>query len=123
MAGTSALTRIQKDNANENPVWERKIVFSFVSGDTAEVVQTININGIIQKIQVVVSGASGANPTAAIGVDDNNDIEIFSDSGLAEVSTTQYSLSEPVAGDIDIGITPSTDPLSAYSVTVYLRGI
>jgi hypothetical protein len=126
MAGSSTLTSsVEKRNTEPHikPVWERVLTFSFVSGDTAEVKQAIPINGLLQKIVVTNSGASGATVTSTVAIDDNADNEIFSAGSLAEATTYNYSVSEPVAGTIDIGVTPSTDPLSAYSVTVTLRGV
>ncbi len=120
MAGTAVLT---ESSFRESPVWQRKITFTFASGDTAEVKYALPMNGILQKIVVKRSGASGANPTATVAIDDNYDNEIWTVASLAESATSTYSVSEPFAGVIDIGVTPSTDPLSAYSVTVYLRGI
>ncbi len=120
MAGTAVLT---ESSFREAPVWERKITFTFASGDTAEVKYDLPMNGILQKIIVKCSGASGANPTATVAIDDNYDNEIFSVDTLAESTTFTYNVSEPLAGRMDIGVTPSTNPLSAYTVTVYLRGI
>ena len=119
MAGTSSL----KKTFMEAPVWERVITFTFASGDTAEVKQAVPIAGILQKIIVKCSGASGANPTATVAIDDNADNEIWTVASLAESTTYTYSVSEPLVGVMDVGVLPSTDPLSAYTVTVYLRGI
>lgn len=120
MAGTSVLT---ESSFKEAPVWERTITFTFASGDTAEVKYALPMNGILQKIIAKCSGASGATVTATVAIDDNADNEIFTVASLAESTTYTYSVSEPIAGVMDIGVTPSTDPLSAYTVTVYLRGI
>lgn len=119
MAGTSSLAK----TFVEAPVWERVITYTFASGDTAEVKQAVPLNGILQKIIVKCSAASGAVVTATIAIDDNADNEIFSVASLAESTTYSYNVSEPLAGVMDVGILPSTDPLSAYVVTVYLRGI
>jgi hypothetical protein len=120
MAGTVALT---EPSFKEAPVWERRITYTFASGDTAEVKYALPMNGILQKIVVKCSGASGASVTATVAIDDNYDNEIWTVATLAESTTYTYSVSEPFAGVMDIGVTPSTDPLSAYTVTVYLRGI
>lgn len=104
-------------------VWEHKITFTFASGDTAEVTKKVPINGVLQKIVVVCSGASGAVVTATVAIDDHSGNEIFSVASLAESTTYPYSVTEPLVGEIQVGVTPSTDPLSAYSVTVYLRGV
>ena len=125
-AGTTALTSVVEkrgDTLNYHPVWERVITFTFANGTASATTHNLNINGILQKL-IVVAGASGsANPTATVAVNDNADTELFSVAGLVENSTTVYSLSEPLTGVIDIVVTPSTDPLAAYTVIVYLRGI
>lgn len=119
MAGSSSLAK----TFIEAPVWEHVITFTFASGDTAEVKQAININGVLQTVIAKCGAASGAVVTATVAIDDNADNEIFSVASLAESTTYKYSVSEPVCGAIDVGVLPSTDPLSAYTVTVYLRGI
>lgn len=120
MAGTAVLT---SPVFREAPVWERIITYTFASGDTAEVKYALPMNGILQKITAVCSAASGAVVTATVAIDDNADNEIFSKASLAESTTYTYDVWEALTGVIDIGVTPSTDPLSAYTVTVYLRGI
>ena len=119
MAGTSSISK----QFIEGSLWEQVATFVFASGDTAEVKQKVQINGLLQKIIVKRSGASGASVTASVAIDDNGDNEIFAVTGLAESGTSPYSVVEPLTGVIDIGVTPSTDPLSAYTVTVTLRGI
>lgn len=120
MAGSAELTT---PAFRESPVWERIITYTFASGDTTEVKYALPMNGILQKIVVKCSGASGAAVTATIVIDDNADNEIWTVAALAESTTYTYSVSEPLTGAIDIGVLPSTDPLSAYTVTIYLRGI
>jgi len=120
MAGTAVLT---EPSFRESPVWERTITYTFASGDTTEVKYALPMNGILQKIIVKCSAASGAVVTATVAIDDNVDNEVWTVASLAESTTYTYSVSEPLTGVIDIGVLPSTDPLSAYTVTVYLRGI
>lgn len=120
MAGTALL---MEPKFKDSPVWERTITFTFASGDTAEVKYALPINGILLKHIVKCGSCAGANPTATVAIDDNADNEIFSVASLAESTTYKYNLYEAVSGVIDIGVTPSTDPLSAYVVTVYMRGI
>jgi hypothetical protein len=118
---------VSSNYSAQGEVWETISVFTFASGDTAEVKENLPVirksMGILQKIIVKCSGASGASVTATVAIDDNSDNEIFSVDSLAESTTFKYNVSEPIAGVMDIGVTPSTDPLSAYTVTVYLRGI
>ena len=120
MAGTSSLAG---PPFVDSPVWERVITFTFALGDTAEVKQAVPVAGILQKIIVKCGGADSANPTATVAIDDNADNEIWTVAALAESTTYTYSVSEPLVGVMDVGVTPSTNPLSAYIVTVYLRGV
>ena len=108
---------------DKTPVWEEVLTFTFASGDTSEEKIVIPINGLLQKIIVKCSGASGASVTATVAIDDNGDNEIFTVAALAESTTYPYNVNEPLNGNIDVGVTPSTDPLSAYTVTVTLRGV
>lgn len=107
----------------KNPVWERVLTFIFASGDSTEEKLAINLNGLLQKIIVKCSGASGASVTATVAVDDNGDNEIFTVAALAESTTYAYNVNEPLSESIDVGVLPSTDPLSAYTVMVTLRGV
>lgn len=120
MAGSAVLTT---PSFREAPVWERIITYTFAAGDTTEVKYALPMNGILQKIVVKCGACTGADPTATVAIDDNADIEIWTVAALAESTNYTYSVSEPFTGRIDIGVLPSTDPLSAYIVTVYLRGI
>ncbi len=108
---------------DKTPVWEEVLTFTFASGDTSEEKIVIPINGLLQKIIVKCSGASGASVTATVAIDDNGDNEIFTVAALAESITYPYSVNEPLSGNIDVGVTPSTNPLSAYTVIVTLRGV
>ena len=119
MAGSAVLT---SPAFREAPVWERIITYTFASGDTTEVKYALPMNGILQKIIVKCSDAT-AVVTATVAIDDNADNEVWTVALLAEELTYAYSVSEPLTGVIDIGVLPSLNPLSAYTVTVYLRGI
>ena len=125
MAGSAAQTsdstgtRFRKKNED---VWSQVWVYTFASGDTAEVTQAIPINGILRQIIVKCSGAT-AVVTATVAIDDNEDNEIWSKATMAESTTYKIDLEELVSGNIDVGVTPSTDPLSAYTVTITLKGI
>lgn len=107
----------------EGPIWDRTLVFSFSTGDTAEKQQVIGLNGLLRKIIVKRSGASGAVVTATVAIDDKDGNERFTVADLAESLTSPYSVSEPLTGDVTVGVTPSTNPLSDYTVTVYLWGV
>lgn len=121
MAGSASSTATA-----EGVFWEKVITFTFASGDTAEVKEALKIwvNGAeLRRVISVCSTASGAVVTATVAIDDNADNEIFSVAALAEGSTTKSSVSEVLTGTIDVGVVPNTDPLSAYTVTVYLSGV
>lgn len=117
MAGTSSI----KKTFMEAPVWERVIIFTFADGDDAEVKQAIPINGILQKILVLVTGDG---TTATVAIDDNGDNEIWTTAALAEAATPYiYNVSEPLDGIADVGVAPTADPGADWVVTVTLRGI
>lgn len=117
MAGTSTV-----ENIDVNSVWGRKITYTFASGDTAEVKQVVEFNGELRKIISVMGSASGANPTGTVAIDDLYENEIYSAAALAEGSTTTARQSDPNPGHMTVGLTPSTDPLSAWVSFVYLLG-
>lgn len=118
MAGTTSL---KEGSFREAPVWERTITFTFASGDTTEVKYALPMNGILQKILVKVTGAG---VTATVTIDDNGDNEIWKVTTLAVATPAYtYSVSEPLAGDMDIGVVPSGDPGASWVVIVTLRGI
>ena len=128
--GTTAFTshtpeanKVISPNEINGDVWELTFVHTFASGQADATTITIPINGIMRHITTVTSGASGAVVTATTTINDNGNNAIFTDSGIAESTTTNYSVDEPLSGDIDFVVTPSTDPLSAYSVTWTIRGI
>jgi len=122
MAGSAEITKTNAPG-EVGTVWEIETEFVFASGDTAEVKEAIGVNGVIQTIIAKCSAASGAVVTATVAIDDDGDNEIFSVAALAESTTYKYNVHEPVAGIIDVGVLPSTNPLSDYTVTVTLRGI
>lgn len=118
MAGTVVL---KEPPFRESPVWERTLTFTFADGDTDKVKYALPMNGILQKIVVLVTGTAF---TATVAIDDNGDNEIWTVATLAVSATPyKYSVSEPFAGVIDIGVTPSGDPGGAWGVVVTLRGI
>lgn len=118
MAGTATL---KEPSFRESPVWERTITYTFASGDDAEVKYALPMNGILQKIIVLVTGAG---VTATVAIDDNGDNEIWTVATLAVSAVPyKYNVSEPLVGVMDIGVVPSGDPGGAWVVIVTLRGI
>lgn len=106
-------------------VWHVKMVHSFVTGQADATTRSFQIpkGGVIRHVNIVVSGASGANPTATVLVNDDDNIEVFSKSDIAESTTDRSDINKAIDGTIDVVVTPSTDPLSAYSVTTTIRGV
>ena len=123
MASSSEAQIENRFGRDRNPVWEKVLTFAFVSTDTAEEKFAIpNLNGTLQKIIVKCSSATAADVLATVAIDDNGDNEVFSVANLVESTTYVYNVNEPLRGSIDVGVTPSKDPTSAYTVTVTLRG-
>ena len=106
-----------------NSIWTETLTFVFASGETTEKTDTITIEGTWEHMIVVCSSASGATVTATVTVEDGNSISIGPVSTLlAEGTTTKYAVSQLLSGTTTVGVTPSIDPQSAYTVTVYLKG-
>ena len=122
MAGTAVLT---SPSFREAPVWERIITYTLTTTSGSDEIKfALPMNGILQKIICKVGAAAGITGTLTLAIDDNGDNEIFSVSSLAESSTNVYNVSEPLTGQIDIGVNPSDDPTSGtWVIVVTLRGI
>ncbi len=112
---------INNVSGRKKEVWEVITVFSLVSGDTTGAA-TIPVNGILQKIIVTLTDMAGAEGTTDVALTDNGDNTIFSTTDLAESQTVVFSVSEPFATEINIGLT-FTNPAATATVTVTLRGI
>ncbi len=122
---SSTITRKSGDrNSPGHGALQKDVVISFVSGDTSEE-QAIDttFDGLLKKVIVEVGSTGGAVVTVAFSIKDKDDNEILAGSGLAEGSTSQFSLEEPVFGGIKAGVTPSADPLSNLTVTIRLKGV
>lgn len=125
-AGTTAKTGDfdqRQSHADRLPVWEKVVVHTFASGQADATTHALDLNGILRHITTVTSGASGAVVTATTTINDNADQQVFTDSGIAESTTTNYVTDIALSGTVDLVVTPNTDPLSAYTVTWTLRGI
>jgi hypothetical protein len=128
MAGivTEVRNTIAATNRKEGEdVWE--VVLEFVLDASAggdEIKFSLPLNGTIQKIIAKSGAATGITGTFVIAIDDNGDNEIFTSAGPAEGATSQFSVTEPVSGVIDIGVDPNDDPTGGtWTITVTLRGI
>ena len=113
------------DTLERYPTWEKKLTFFTDDGGHVEVTLTISsLNGILQKIIVVIPVTTATGATATFTIDDNADNEIFNSGALAENNIYPFNVSEPLAGNIDFGLDLSKDPTGdGHTVTVYLRGI
>lgn len=106
---------------NNFQIWEKITVFSLVSGNTTGAA-TIPINGLLQKIIIKLSDMESAEGTTDVSLADNGDNTFFSVTNLPESTTYLYSVSEPIATEINI-VLGFTNPGAAATVTVTLRGI
>ena len=115
------------DTLGRHPVWEKKLTFFTDTGAHAEVTLTIaSLNGILQKIVMVVPASTATGGTATFTIDDNADNEIFNSGAKAEGASAVYtfSVSEPLCGNIDFGLDFSKDPTgTGQTTTIYLRGV
>ncbi len=119
----STTTTIDKRSGTLNnlQVWEKITVFSIVSGDTTGAA-TISLNGLLQKIIIKLTDMASAEGTTDVSLTDNGDNTIFSVTNLAESTTFLFSVSEPIATEVNI-ILGFTNPAASVTVTVTLRGI
>jgi len=120
--GTTSTSTVDRRNQEPlmMPVWSEVITYTFATTDATLTTVSIPINGILQKITIDSTNASGS--ITAFAILDNEDVTIFSDTTLADNTEFTYSVHEPLTGTIDVNVTPA-DPGGAYVVTVTLRGI
>lgn len=122
-ASTGAVVTYDRrsDTLDGHPVWESVITFSLVSGDETGAA-VVSINGLLQKIIVKLSDMESAEGTTDVSLTDNGDNTIWSVTDLPESVTYSYSVSEPLAKEVNV-ILGFTNPAAAATVTVTLRGI
>lgn len=121
-ASTGAITSIDyRGSGAKRDIWEKVTVFSIVSGNTTGAA-TVPINGLLQKIIITITDFTTGDGTVDVSLTDNGDNTIFSVSNLADPATYVYSVSEPIASEINI-ILGFTNPAADETVTVTLRGI
>ena len=111
----------RSDTLERYTVWEKVVTFSLESGDTTGLAK-IPINGLLQKIIVKLSNMESAEGTTDVSLTDNGDNTIFSVTDLAESATYPYSVSEPLAREVNV-ILGFTNPAATATVTVTLRGV
>ena len=118
------LTRQTDQRSNwKYPVWDAKVTAGWDDDDEDIVTQAITINGIIQKIVLVIPDMTNAI-TFQLTILDEEDVVIFDSGEQDEDDDYTWSVHEPVTGTIDVVLEPSgalgaTNP----DVTVTLRGI
>lgn len=111
----------RSDTLDRYTVWEKVVTFTLKSGDTTGLAE-IPINGLLQKIIVKLTDMQGAEGTTDVSLKDNGDNTIWSVTDLAESDTYPYSVSEPLAREVNI-LLVFDDPTAAATVTVTLRGV
>lgn len=119
-AGTTASFDRRSDTLERFTVWEKIVSFPLVDGDTTGAA-TFAVNGLLQKIVITLPDLT-TDTQLSITIKDNADNTIFSAGPLAENATYNYSVNEPLTGNIDIALS-FTDPDSSGTATVTLRGI
>ncbi len=111
----------RSDTLERYTVWEKVVTFSLESGDTTGLA-TIPINGLLQKIIVTVPNMSSGANTLDVSLTDNGDKTIWSVTNLGDSVTYPYSVSEPLAREVNV-ILGFTNPAAAATVVVTLRGV
>lgn len=115
------------DTLERYPVWEKKLTFVTDSGEHGEGTLAISsLNGILQKIIVVVPVTQATGKSVTVTIDDNVNNEIFNSGALAEGAPATYvfSVSEPLCGTIDVVIDfDASVGTNDHTTTIYLRGV
>ena len=109
-----------------DPVWKRKVTFLIaVGGGSAEMTQTVNINGLLQDVVIEVGTTNQGSVTVNVDFDDDEGVEFSANASLAESSDTILSFSKPIAGSFDIRVDPGDDPDSGadWIIVVSCRGL
>lgn len=109
---------------NIKPVWEYVITWTYDSDDAGAETQSLNINGILLKVIVVIPVTTTTGTTSQVLIKDNGDHTIFDSGEQSEDATYVFSLYEPLSGTIDIVIEPSAAAGTTGSTPVVtIRGI
>lgn len=103
---TVVLTDFNDLRSEKLPVWFATVTATWDADDTADVTQTITINGTIEKVMFTTPDATNT-VTYQVRILDNEDKEIFDSDERAENAEYAFSTSEPVTGTIDVVIGPS----------------
>ena len=119
--GTTVSAGRSRDTQGTYPVWEKVVTFAIVSGDTVGLA-AVPINGLLQKIIVKITDFTTGDGTVDVSLKDNGDNTIWSVTNLADPATYTYSVSEPLAQEVNV-VLGFTDPQANETVTVTLRGV
>jgi len=118
-SNTIASIRRKKDDN----VWEITATATHDADDTGDVTLSVPINGILQKVILVVPNFTNAI-TGQVQINDNADVTIFDSGEQAKNATYTFNVSEPLSGTIDIvvGVSGAAGGTGG-SIVVYLRGV
>ena len=121
--GTVSTIDRRTDDTGRHPVWEHTISYACVTADTTANI-ALPIEGVLQKIIYKRPDTTNNDLTSTLTISDRGDNQIFSTgSGLAENTTSAYSVSEPLTGICDILITFNEAVGASATFTVTLRGV
>ena len=111
----------RSDTLERFTVWEKVVTFALESGDTTGIA-IIPINGLLQKILVKVPNMQSGSGSLDVSLTDNDDSTIWSVTNLSDSLTHPYSVSEPLAHEVNV-ILGFTNPGQTVIVVVTLRGV
>ncbi len=119
---TSDTTAKRNQTPNED-VWEIVVTFSVVSGDTTGTI-AIPFNKILRHVTYVTPNTSNDDLTSTMTIADNGDNTIFTTgAGIAENTTNNFNVDEPLSGTIDIALAFNENVGVSADFVVTLRGI
>ncbi len=120
-AGTLVSYDRRSDTLERYTVWEKVVTFALLDTETTGLA-TIPINGLLQKIIIKNGDLGTADGTLDVSLTDNGDNTIWSVTDISQSLTYSYSVSEPLAREVNI-VLGFSDPGETVVVTVTLRGV
>ncbi len=120
--GTISLLFLHKPKP-QGPVWGFTVTGTWDIDDTNAVTQSIDLNGIIQKVVLTVPDSTNG-VAFKVQIFDNESKNIFDSGDQDEDDDYAFSLYEPVSGTISVVLTPAgaTGDVTLDAV-VTVRGI
>jgi hypothetical protein len=117
-------TRDNRNNfGNQYPVWQYKLSALWDADDTADATFEITLNGVLQKIILVVPNTTD-NVTGQVVIKDDGGNTVFDSTEKAEATTYAYNVNEPLSGTWSAVLGISAAPgVSTATIDVYLRGV